>query len=130
LQIDHRIPYEIGGEVANPEQQPETFMLVCGPCNRAKSWSCEHCSNWLGKGVSTCLTCYWANPLQYEHVALKQVRRTDILWEANELEVHAKVQKASEQQNMTIQDYIKSLLKNIVFLMLCFTLGILFWLSV
>lgn len=42
LQIDHRIPYEIGGE---PELQPENFMLVSGSANRAKSWSCEHCKN-------------------------------------------------------------------------------------
>lgn len=124
LQIDHRIPYEIGGEIENPEQQLEAFMLVCGPCNRAKSWSCEQCSNWIDKTTNTCSTCYWANPLQYEHVACKQTRRTDILWEGDEVEIHAKMQRASEQQNMSIQGYIKSLLKNIVFLVLTFVIGL------
>ncbi|MBZ0308561.1 MAG: HNH endonuclease [Anaerolineae bacterium] len=44
LQIDHCIPYEIAGET---ERQINEYMLLCGSCNRAKSWSCEHCTNWL-----------------------------------------------------------------------------------
>ena len=59
LQIDHRVPFEVAGE---PEgiQQPSDFMLVCGSCNRAKSWSCEHCSNWREThDESVCRSCYW-----------------------------------------------------------------------
>lgn len=43
LQIDHRIPYEVGGE---PDiMSPDDFMLLGGSANRAKSWSCQHCDN-------------------------------------------------------------------------------------
>lgn len=44
LQVDHRVPYEIAGE---PRHELETkhFLLLCASCNRAKSWSCEHCAN-------------------------------------------------------------------------------------
>ena len=44
LQIDHRVPYEVGG--VGTEDNPEDFMLLSGSANRAKSWSCEHCENW------------------------------------------------------------------------------------
>jgi hypothetical protein len=46
LQIDHRIPYEVGGDGDESELNPEEFMLLSGSANRAKSWSCEHCENW------------------------------------------------------------------------------------
>jgi hypothetical protein len=47
LQIDHRIPFEVLGDVREAAQKPEDYMLLCGSANRAKSWSCEHCVNWL-----------------------------------------------------------------------------------
>ena len=39
LQIDHRVPYEVGGDPKNGLNLTD-FMLMCGSCNRAKSWSC------------------------------------------------------------------------------------------
>lgn len=44
LQVDHRIPYEIGGE--QDEEDLDCFMLLSPSANRAKSWTCEHCTNW------------------------------------------------------------------------------------
>ena len=41
LQVDHRIPYEIGGE--QDERHLELYMLLSPSANRAKSWTCEHC---------------------------------------------------------------------------------------
>lgn len=46
LQIDHRVPYRVAGEAVS--HSLEDFMLICGSCNRAKSWSCENCPNWRG----------------------------------------------------------------------------------
>lgn len=46
VQVDHRVPYEIGGEIATDAHHMGDFMLVCHACNRAKSWTCEHCPNW------------------------------------------------------------------------------------
>ena len=45
LQVDHRVPYEVAGDVSD-DWVVDEYMLVCGSCNRAKSWSCEHCINW------------------------------------------------------------------------------------
>ena len=64
LQVDHRIPFEIGGEPQ--EDNLESFMLLCPSANRAKSWSCEHCPNWREKDVRVCATCLWA--VSYTHL--------------------------------------------------------------
>jgi hypothetical protein len=40
LQVDHRVPYEIGGEADTPTLAD--FQMLCGSCNRSKSWTCEH----------------------------------------------------------------------------------------
>jgi hypothetical protein len=84
LQIDHRIPFEVDGE---PTLEAEHFMLLCSSANRVKSWSCEHCENWQKlKNRSICLSCYWAYPENYEHIAMQQVRRIDLLWEGDDVE--------------------------------------------
>lgn len=81
LQVDHRVPYEIGGEPADPESRPQDFMLLCGSCNRAKSWSCEHCPNRrLGRAVRLCRCCYWARPHSHTHIATAPNRRLDVIW--------------------------------------------------
>lgn len=72
LQVDHRIPYEIAGE--HDEHDIYACMLLCPSANRAKSWTCEHCENWVKKDSSFCVKCYWAYPENYEHVAGKQQR--------------------------------------------------------
>lgn len=38
LQVDHRIPYEIGGEYN--EKDIDYYMLLSPSANRAKSWAC------------------------------------------------------------------------------------------
>ena len=67
LQIDHRVPYEVGGDDEKAvEQNPDDFILLSGSANRAKSWSCEHCENWQTlKDKKICLSCYWAYPEDY-----------------------------------------------------------------
>lgn len=75
LQIDHRVPYEVAGDSAN--SNPDEYMLLCGSANRAKSWSCEHCQNWMNlKKKEICLSCYWAYPENYTHVAMQPDRKS------------------------------------------------------
>jgi len=111
LQIDHRVPYEVTGDIA--PQATTNFMLLCGSCNRAKSWSCEHCDNWLNlKNPALCETCYWANPISHEHVALRRIRRLDIVWQEDEVEVYDKLRQFVQDAPESIRDYIKRLLAN------------------
>lgn len=115
LQIDHRIPYEIAGDVDYSEEDTSAYMLLCGSCNRAKSWSCEHCPNWQDRSLSKCESCYWAQPTNYAHVATIDVRRADIIWEgADDVDLYDKIAASAFESQQSIPEYIKSLLKNIV----------------
>ncbi len=115
FQIDHRIPYEIVGDREYEAGDTSAYMLLCGPCNRAKSWSCEHCPNWQIREPTVCGTCYWAQPTAFTHVATEEVRRTDLIWEGDdEVAVFSKVAASSTLNQQTIPEYIKSLLKKVV----------------
>ena len=84
LQVDHRVPYEIGGE-ASPEEIGN-FMLLCPSANRAKSWTCEHCENWKRKDPSFCVRCFWAHPEDYDHVAGKFQKIVTVVFTGDEIE--------------------------------------------
>lgn len=113
-QVDHRIPYEVAGDTQE-ELNPEPFMLVCGSCNRAKSWSCEHCENGLKeKSPSVCLKCYWANPENYVHIALREIRRADIVWDEGEVQVYEKLKQQAEQNSSPLPEFVKKIVKKFV----------------
>ena len=89
LQVDHRVPYEIGGE--QDEKDTDCYMLLCPSANRAKSWTCEHCPNWKKKDASFCLKCFWAHPEDYTHVAGKEQRQIIITFTGDEIEDYNKM---------------------------------------
>lgn len=109
LQIDHRVPYEVAGD--SEELKAEDFMLLCGSANRAKSWSCEHCENWKNlKKKSICLTCYWAYPQSYTHVAMRQIRRIDLLWQGDEITQHDKLKSDAAKAGVELPEFVKRIL--------------------
>jgi hypothetical protein len=116
LQIDHRIPYLVAADTDSfALLETEHYMLVCGSCNRAKSWSCEHCTNGLAlKQPALCLTCYWGNPNAYEHLALQPQRRLDITWSGNEATVYETLAQVAAERGMSLADYTKLLLKQLI----------------
>jgi hypothetical protein len=114
LQIDHRVPYEIAGDAEFDENNSSAYMLLCGSCNRAKSWTCEHCVNWQEKNVNVCQGCYWVDPTVYVHIATQNIRRAEIVWQTDEAELYDKIADSASKSQDTIQDYIKTLLKNIL----------------
>ncbi|MEH2301995.1 MAG: HNH endonuclease [Nostoc sp.] len=109
LQIDHRVPFEVDGE---PELESESFMLLCGSANRAKSWSCEHCENWKRiKDKSICLSCYWAYPENYTHVAMQEVRKIDLMWQGDNIEIYEKLKQQAVRLNKEIPEFIKEIIE-------------------
>jgi len=79
LQIDHRIPYQVSGDSNAADQN--AFQVLCGSCNRKKSWACEHCPNFLRmKDADICRTCYWSGSDSYTHIATVEERRMDLIW--------------------------------------------------
>lgn len=113
LQIDHRIPYEIVGDINHLNRVADDYMLLCAECNRAKSWSCEHCPNWLTKSPKICSECYWAFPHNYIHIALREIRRTDIIWDEEEIPIYNKLKDYAENANINIPDYVKQIIENL-----------------
>lgn len=112
LQIDHRIPYEVGGDVAAGDLEPEDFMLLSGSANRAKSWSCEHCENWNGKkDKKVCLSCYWAYPESYTHIAMRQIRRVDLAWQGDEIATYDKLKAQSIKLQKEIPAFVKQIIE-------------------
>lgn len=112
LQIDHRVPYEVGGDGENDELNPEDFMLLSGSANRAKSWSCEHCENWNNvKDRSVCLTCYWAYPENYSHIAMRQIRRIDLIWQGKEVEIYEKLKTQAQSLGSEIPEVVKEIIE-------------------
>lgn len=108
MQVDHRIPFEILGDT---ELNVKNYMLLCGSCNRAKSWSCENCPNRNKKDPKICSTCYWANPENYTHIALREIRRVDLVWTGKEVQVYEKLKKMAQRRKENLPEYIKAIIK-------------------
>ncbi len=110
LQIDHRIPFEVIGD--SKKLKIGDFMLLCGSANRAKSWSCEHCVNWIEtKKPAFCRSCYWAYPDTYTHVALKSIRRLDIMWIGEEIDSYENLQRRARELQKDMPQYVKEIIK-------------------
>lgn len=110
LQVDHRIPYEIGGEESHDDI--DQYMLLSRSANRAKSWTCEHCSNWKRKDKAFCMSCFWAHPESYTHVADRQERIIVVTFTGDEIEDYDKLislvgqAKAADTIKEVIKKYI------------------------
>lgn len=114
LQIDHRVPYAVAGEFSSTEHV-NGYMLLCGSCNRAKAWSCEHCRNCIhDRIIEVCQTCYWAHPLKYEHIALRLIRRLDITWTEQEIREHDQLLELSKDAQIELPEYVKNVLRNVL----------------
>ena len=112
LQIDHRVPFEVGGDGDGDELNSDDFMLLSASANRAKSWSCEHCENWQGlKDYQVCISCYWAYPENYTHIAMRQIRRVDLLWEGDEIEIYQKLKVQAINLDRELPAYVKSIIE-------------------
>ncbi len=105
LQIDHRIPYGVAGDSGGGV---EDFMLLDASAQRAKSWSCENCKNFREiKDPSICRACFWAFPEDYKHVAMRQERRLDVVWSADEVANFDAMAQEAERRQLTPQDWVK-----------------------
>ena len=111
LQIDHRIPFEIRDNI-DLSKDADDYMLICPSANRAKSWSCENCENWKLKEDSNCRSCYWAFPESYSHVAMREIRRLDILWVGEEVTEYDQLKETAEKVGEETPTYVKNVLKN------------------
>jgi hypothetical protein len=110
LQVDHRIPYEVAGESQFDGDDP--YQVLDGSCNRTKSWVCEHCENWRRrKDFDVCRACYWANPEDYSHIAMRPERRIDIVWAGDEVKQFVSLATTAKRAGRTVAEEIKTRLR-------------------
>ena len=111
LQIDHRVPYEVSGN-SDDITNTAAYMLICGSCNRAKSWSCEHCENWRSaQNPNVCWNCYWGSPTAYEHIALRPTRRLDLVWSGDDVTDYERLKTLAEDTEQKLPDFVKQVLR-------------------
>lgn len=115
LQIDHRIPYRVAQEELPPERQnAKTLMLLCNSCNRAKSWECERCDNYQEKDPGRCGTCYWSGCGDYTHVAMRPIRRLDVVWQGDDVQVHDRLREMAGEAGVDVGRLARDILKSAV----------------
>ena len=112
LQIDHRVPFEIAGDNGDLSEDIDEYMLLCASANRAKSWSCENCANWKDKDITACRLCYWAYPESYKHIAMRDVRRLDLLWSGEEVAEYAVLMEEAAKVQEEAPEYVKKVLRS------------------
>ncbi len=110
LQIDHRIPFGIAGE-GSLSTDIDDYMLLCPSANRAKSWSCEHCENWETREADACRSCYWAFPENYTHIAMRQIRRLDIIWSNDEVSEYERLTDAARDEQQELPEFVKAVIR-------------------
>lgn len=111
LQIDHKVPYEVTGDKQGILDAKD-FMLVCASCNRAKSWTCEHCSNWqITKTIEICQSCMFGSPDNYVHIAMRQERSLTVSWYDEDVQVYDNLKDEALTADKSIEGYVKDILK-------------------
>lgn len=114
LQIDHRVPYEVAGDLEGGED-PRDFMLLCGSCNRRKSWSCEHCLNWAeGRDADVCRTCFWGDPGDYSHIATKPERRLEVVFQGDEVRGYDAARQRVEGSGRSLRSLVKGFIRGLL----------------
>ena len=111
LQIDHRVPFEIIEDHDELSDDIDEYMLLCASANRTKSWNCERCANWQQKSISTCRSCYWAYPESYTHIAMRNVRRLDLLWADEEVSEYERLVKKAKKVREPLPEYAKNVFR-------------------
>jgi hypothetical protein len=108
-------PYRIAGDVGLAEADVEAYMLLDASSQRAKSWACEHCPNMAANSrqPSICNSRYWAFPLHYDHIAMQQIRRTDIAWQGTDVEVHDQLEAIAAKRGTDVATLLKTAARQI-----------------
>ena len=73
---------------------------------------CEHCKNWLEtKDKEICSKCYWAWPEDYEHVAMEQRRRVELVWVGTEIVQYERLVEQARNAGQSVPELIKACLR-------------------
>ena len=57
------------------------------------------------------MSCYWAYPENYAHIATHQVRRLDLVWQGDEINAYEKLKAEAHAQGKAIPVFVKEALE-------------------
>ena len=52
------------------------------------------------------MQCYWGSPTNYNHIALKEIRRLDLHWTGDEVKYYDAIRLIAEQNKIENLDFI------------------------
>lgn len=114
LQIDHRIPYEVGGD-NDDSREVEDYMLLHASTQRKKSWSCEQCRNFKEyRDPANCKGCYWAAPESYTHVALVEARLLHTEWRGSDCKIFDDFSAKAKEEGKSVQELLKKCIEELL----------------
>jgi hypothetical protein len=61
-----------------------------------------------------CLSCYWAYPENHKHLAMRELRRVDLLWQGQETEQYEKLKADAAEAGMEVPEFVKEVLRKLV----------------
>ena len=89
------------------DRDVSAYMLLDASSQRAKSWSCEQCTNFRElRDPAICKTCFWAYPEDYRHIAMQQIRRTDIVWKGDDVPVHDRLEAEADRAGISMSELL------------------------
>lgn len=111
LQADHRVPYDIAGELSDGDRTRAHVMLLCPSCNRSKSWACEHCPNWEPEArvPATCKSCYWSGNEGHAHAATVKGRWLTLSWRGPDVVDVDDVQEEATRNGVALDVAVRNL---------------------
>jgi hypothetical protein len=64
------------------------------------------------KDPSKCQTCFWCSPDSYQHIALRAIRRLNLVWTEEEVSDHDNLAVLSQEAEVELPEYVKAILKH------------------
>jgi hypothetical protein len=58
-----------------------------------------------------CQSCYWANPDRYKHIAMRSIRRLELVWTEREVADYVALSKAAKKRGLPLPEFIKAILR-------------------
>lgn len=55
------------------------------------------------------MTCFWASPENYRHIATKEIRRLDITWQDNDVIMYEFLKAKAEKMGITLAELMLEL---------------------
>jgi hypothetical protein len=57
-----------------------------------------------------CLSCYWAYPENYSHIATRAIRRIDLIWQGEDITMYEKLKTEALSSSKGMPEFVKDII--------------------